>query len=214
MIGWFIAIAITITAIIGIIIMARLPRRMWVLPSAAGALAMAGYAYQGQPDLPASPAQPIVASSDVADQLIDIRQEMDSDFGAAKRYLITSDSAARKGNYDLAAAFIKNGLNTYPNDAELWGALGVQLMLASNGQISPPAQLAFDRARKSRPKGPVPDYFEGLRALFDGNLPAAEKAWTNALNNATPKAKYRPLLERQLSGLQQLKQQGAAPNPS
>lgn len=214
MIGWFIAIGITIIAIIAIIILARLPRHIWVLPSAAGALALAGYAYQGRPDLPAAPAQPVIASSDVADQLINIRQEMDTDFGAAKRYLIASDSAARKGNYDLAAAFIRNGLNSYPNDAELWGALGVQLMLASNGQISPPAQLAFDRARTSRPKGPVPDYFEGLRALFDGDVLAAEKLWNNALSNATPKANYRPLLERQLSGLQQIKQRSANPDPS
>lgn len=206
MIGWILAILITIATIALIVFFAKLPRNLWVLPSAAGALALAGYAYQGRPDVMASPAQPIAASADVAEQLIGIRQEMDSDFGAAKRYLIASDAAARKGNFDLAAAFIKNGLNDYPNDAELWGALGVQLMLASNGQISEPAKLAFDRARKARPKSPVPDYFEGLRALFDGDVINAERLWRQVLNNATPKANYRPLLERQLSALQQLKQ--------
>lgn len=213
MAGWILIIIITIISIIAIIGFGRLPRHMWVLPCAAGALALAGYAYQGRPDLDASLAEPIAASLQVSEQLIDIRNEMDSDFGAAKRYLILSDSAARGGRYDLAAALLQNGLAKHPKDAELWGALGLQIMLASDGQISPPAKLAFDRAREYRPKGPVPDYFEGLKTLFDGDIDAAEAYWTKALNNATPKAKYRATLERQLEGLSLIKAQAAQENP-
>lgn len=212
MMGWIIAIIMVILACAGTIILARLPTRMWVMPASIGALALAGYAYQGRPDVPASYAKPIVASSGSAEQLIAIRQEMDQNFGAAKRYLILSDGPAKDGNYALAAAFVKNGLNKYPNNHELWGALGLQLMLASDGRISPPAQLAFDRSRKAWPKGPVPDYFEGLAALFEGRAADTQKYWERALVNATPKAQYRPILERQLAALKQLQERASPPD--
>lgn len=210
MTGWIIAFLMATLACVATIAIARLPRKMWVMPLSIGALALAGYAYQGRPDVPASNAQPIAASADSAAQFIAIRQEMDQDFGAAKRYLILSDGPAKDGNYALAAAFIKNGLTKYPNNHELWAALGLQLMLASDGRISPPAQLAFDRSREAWPKGPVPDYFEGLAALFEGRVTDTEKYWERALANATPKAKYRPLLERQLAALNQLQERALA----
>jgi len=203
---WFIVISMALLVCAIIIFLARLPKAMWVLPCAAGALALAGYAYQGRPDISSSFAKPIIASNQTSEQLIMIRQEMDYQFGAAKRYLITSDSAAKDGNYSLAAAFLRNGLNKYPENAELWGALGLQLMLVSEGRLTPPAKLAFDRSRKLWPKGPVPDYFEGLASLFEGRADEAEEYWTNALNNASKKANWRPMIERQLKALKQLKE--------
>ncbi len=209
---WIAVIFLSILVCAVTILIARLPRNMWVMPASIGALALAGYAYQGRPDVPASYAQTVAASADSAKELIAVRQEMDQSFGRAKRYLILSDGAAKDGKYTLAAALLKNGLDKYPEDAELWGALGVQLMLASEGRLSPPAQLAFDRSRKSWPKGPVPDYFEGLAALFEGRAAETEEYWLRALNNATPKAKYRPVLERQLSALRQLREEAFSPN--
>ena len=207
--GWLIALVMTCICIGAIIIFARLPRASWVLPCSAGALALAGYAYQGQPDVAASRAKPLGTSGDFAKQLIGIRQEMDMDFGRAKRYLITSDSSANSGNYVLAAAIVRNGLNKYPEDAELWSALGVHLMLASDGRLSEPAKLAFERSRKAWPKGPVPDYYYGLSALLDGRVDEAEALWSRALDTATPKAKYRAMLSRQLYSLQKIKKQAA-----
>ncbi len=204
--GWFIAITLTVLTCLLLIIFARLPRQMWSLPCAAGALALAGYAHQGSPDQPASYAQRITESVDVAQELISIRQEMDFDFGAAKRYLILSDSSAKNGDYKFAAAILQNGLTKYPNDAELWGALGLQLLLASEGKLTEPAQLAFAKSRKSWPKGPVPDYYEGLASLFEGKVDEAEALWKNMLKNGSKNAKWRKRVERQLEQLEKLKQ--------
>ena len=208
---WLAVIFLSILVCVLIILIARLPRNMWTMPASIAALALAGYAYQGRPDVPSSYAQTVAASADSAKELIAVRQEMDQNFGRARRYLILSDGAANDGNYVLAAAILKNGLKKYPEDAELWAALGVQIMLASDGRLSPPAQLAFDRSRKSWSKGPVPDYFEGLAALFAGRAAETEEYWSRALENATPKAKYRPVLERQLGALQKLRDESIIP---
>ena len=204
MMGWFIAILMSIAMCISIIILARLPRQMWSLPCAASALALAGYAHLGSPDLPASHAQKIAETADVAKELIAIRQEMDYDFGAAKRYLILSDSLAMNADYKFAAAVLQNGLTKHPNNPELWGALGVQLLLASDGKLTEPAQLAFAKSRKSWPKGPVPDYYEGLASLFEGNVEKAETLWKNMLKNGSKNAKWRSRVERQLAQLEKL----------
>lgn len=204
--GWFIAIILTLISCALIIILGRLPRNMWSMPLAAGALALAGYAHQSSPNLPASHATEIKDSAAVAKELISIRQEMDYGFGAAKRYLILSDSSAKNADYKFASSILQNGLIKYPNDAELWGALGLQLMLASDGELTGPAKLAFDKSREAWPKGPVPDYFEGLAALLNGEVEEAEAYWNNMLKNGSENAKWRPRVEIQLLQLERLKQ--------
>ncbi len=211
--GWVIAVIFTIIVCVLIIALGRLPRQMWTMPFAAGALALAGYAHQGNPQLPASYAKEITDSTGVAKELISIRQEMDYEFGAAKRYLILSDSSANSGNYKFASAVLQNGLIKYPDNAQLWSALGLQLMLASNGELTEPAKLAFEKSRKTWPNAPVPDYFEGLAALFDGRVDDAETYWENMLKNGSEKAKWRPRVERQLLQLQRLKQVEPQANP-
>lgn len=211
--GWIIAVIFTIIACVLIIALGRLPRQMWTMPFAAGALALAGYAHQGNPQLQASHAKEITDSTGVAKELISIRQEMDYEFGAAKRYLILSDSSAKNADYKFASAVLQNGLTKYPDNAELWSAFGLQLMLASNGELTEPAKLAFAKSRKSWPKGPVPDYFEGLVALFDGRIDNAETYWKNMLENGSKNAKWRPRVERQLLQLERLKQVEPMANP-
>jgi cytochrome c-type biogenesis protein CcmH len=119
---------------------------------------------------------------------------------------VTADAFAKQGNYTLAASYIQSGLRNEPENAELWSALGLQLMLASKGQMSPPAQLAFDKARTLRPNYPAPYYFAGLARLFGGDLKAAILLWEKTLSLATPKAKWKPRLESQLAALEALEQ--------
>lgn len=207
--GWLILALLALATLAGLIRIGRLSRGLWQAAAAAIVLAMTGYALQGRPSLPASPAKPIEAENEAAVALLTMRADMDQSFGVAKRYLVTANSFARSGDYKLSASYIQSGLREYPRDADLWNALGLQLMLASEGQISPPAKLAFDKARASWPSHPGPDYFEGLSDLFAGNVPSAISHWETALSKATPKAKWRARLELQLAVLRQLVKQGA-----
>ncbi|MGH8337363.1 MAG: hypothetical protein ACRETL_11215, partial [Gammaproteobacteria bacterium] len=85
-----------------------------------------------------------------------------------------------------------------------------QLMLASQGQMSPSAQLAFDKARAIRPNYPAPYYFAGISRLFGGDIDGAILLWERALSLATPKAKWRTKLESQLAGAKALQAEAAS----
>ena len=202
--GWIILGLLALASLVGVILLGRLSRGLWSIAAAGIVLAMTGYTLQGRPSLPGTPAKPIEAKNDAATALLLMRSEMDQSFGVAKRYLVTADSFSRSGDYKLSAAYIQSGLREYPSDADLWTALGLQLMLSSDGRMSAPAKLAFDRARSYWPQHPGPDYFQGLADVFAGDMNSAISNWERALSKGSPKAKWRPRLESQLAALRQL----------
>jgi cytochrome c-type biogenesis protein CcmH/NrfG len=80
-------------------------------------------------------------------------------------------------------------------------------MLASEGQMSPAAKLAFDKARAIRPKYPAPYYFDGLARLFAGDLDGAILLWEKTVSLATPNAKWKARIESQLLAAKALRAQ-------
>ena len=207
--GWF---ALGILAILSLAVLVwnvRSSKGLWQIAAAVILLGMTGYALQGRPTTPSSPAKPMGASEAAAIQLVDIRADMDQSFGSAKRWLVTADSFAKQGDYPLSASYIQAGLRQDPNNPDLWSALGLQLMLASEGQMSPPAQLAFDKARAIRPNYPAPYYFAGLARLFAGDLDGAILLWEKTVSLATPQAKWKARIESQLQAAKALQAQAA-----
>ena len=205
--GW---LALALLALLSLSVLGycvRSSKGLWQVAAAAVLLGMTGYALQGRPSLPPASAQPIEANAAGATQLVEIRADMDESFGSAKRWLVTADSFAKQGDYPLSAAYIQSGLRSDPQNADLWSALGLQLMLASEGQMSPPAQLAFDKARAIRPNYPAPYYFAGLARLFAGDLDGAILLWEKTVSLATPKAKWKTRIESQLQAAKALQAQ-------
>lgn len=213
MTGWVSLGILSILSFGALLAVGRLKGGLWQIAAAAILLGMTGYALQGHPSLPSSPAKSLGGSEDAAVQLVEMRAEMDQSFGGAKRWLVTADSFAKQGDYKLSASYIQAGLKQNPDDPDLWSALGLQLMLASQGQMSPPAQLAFDKAREIRPNYPAPYYFAGLSRLFEGDLNSAILLWEKALTLATPKAKWKPRLESQLKAAKALQAQATEVAP-
>ena len=205
--GWVSLGLLAVLSLGALLAIGRFKGGLWQIAAAAILLGMTGYALQGRPAVPASPAKSLGGKEDAAVQLVEMRADMDQSFGGAKRWLVTADSFAKQGDYQLSASYIQAGLRQNPNDPDLWSALGLQLMLASQGQMSPPAQLAFDKAREIRPNYPAPYYFAGLSRLFDGDLNSAILLWEKALTLATPKAKWKPRLESQLQAAKALQAQ-------
>ncbi|OYY70439.1 MAG: hypothetical protein B7Y00_06710 [Sphingomonadales bacterium 17-56-6] len=187
----------------------RLSKGLWQIAAAAVLLGMTGYALQGRPSAPSSPAKPLAVNEAGATQLIDIRADMDQSFGGAQRWLITADSFAKQGDYASAASYIQSGLRSDPKNPDLWSALGVQLMLASEGQMSPPAQLAFDKARAIQPNHPAPYYFAGLAHMISGDLNGGVLLWEKTLSLATPNAKWKVGIESQLQAAKALQAEAA-----
>ncbi|MBP6441658.1 MAG: hypothetical protein KA252_03300 [Sphingorhabdus sp.] len=205
--GWIALGLLSILTLLVLVLCVRSSKGLWQVAAATVLLGMTGYALQGRPSLPPAPAQPLEASAAGATQLVEIRADMDQSFGSAKRWLVTADSFAKQGDYPLSASYIQSGLRADPQNADLWSALGLQLMLASEGQMSPPAQLAFDKARAIRPKYPAPYYFAGLARLFAGDLDGAIVLWEKTISLATPNAKWKPRIESQLQAAKALQAQ-------
>ncbi len=205
--GWVALGLLAAVSLSALVLIGRLQKGYWQIAAAAVLLGMTGYALQGRSSVQSAPAKSLAAKEDAAVQLVEMRADMDQSFGGAKRWLVTADAFAKQGDYKLSASYIQAGLKQNPNDPDLWSALGLQLMLASNGKMSLPAQLAFDKARAIRPNYPAPYYFAGLSRLFAGNIDSAILLWEKTLSLATPNAKWRPRLESQLAGAKALQAQ-------
>lgn len=202
--GWIIAILLSLATLAGLVVLGKLPRPTWEAVAAAVILALAGYAYQGRPAVPSAPSAVSKSKGEDAKMLILIRSEMDRTFSSARPYLILSDAYARDGDYQLAAAYINSGIRKNPKNADLWAGLGLQLLLAGDGQMSPPAKFAFDRARSLSPRQPAPDYFMGLTAVFEGRSDEALSLWRGLIERAPKDAKWKARLELQVKALEEV----------
>lgn len=207
--GWIIAIALAAVIFAALLYVGKLPRESWTAIAAALVLGLAGYAMQGRPDLPAAPAAISTAQNENVKNLIEMRALMNANLSRARPYLILSDAYARDGDFQLGAAYINSGIRKNPKNAELWSGLAVQLLLAGEGQMSPPARYAFDKARSLSPKHPVPDYFDGLTALYDGRIDETIQLWQGILDRADDDAPYRKRLSAQLAALKKLRDAAA-----
>jgi cytochrome c-type biogenesis protein CcmH len=204
--GWIAALLLAGLVSASLLLFAPARRQLWPAILAPVVLGMAGYAWQGQPAQPSSPAQEIVAKRKAADAMIEMRSYMDANYDVAKQYLILADSYARDGKYQFAAAYINSGLTRYPRDGDLWAGLGVVLFLAGDSKMSPAAEMAFANARKYSPYNVTPEYFAGLVDLFDGRPDAAINRWQALVDAAPDKAVWKPKLESQLRGLKAMLQ--------
>jgi cytochrome c-type biogenesis protein CcmH/NrfG len=202
--GWIVAILLALVTLAALGALGKLPRPTWEAAAAAVILALAGYAYQGSPAVPSAPSAVPKSKGENAKMLIEIRSEMDRSFSNARPYLILSDAYARDGDYQMAAAYINSGIRRNPDNADLWAGLGLQLLLAGDGQMSPPAKFAFDRARSLSPIQPAPDYFAGLTALFEGRSDEALGLWRGLIERAPKDAKWKARLESQVKALAQM----------
>lgn len=206
MTGWLVPVGLAGLVIGGILFASPLRKTLWPVVAAAVVLGLAGYAWQGQPQLVSSLAEQTKAESQTADALISLRGDMDARFGPGKKWLILSDSYARKGDYRYAAAFLEAGLRENPRNGDLWAGLGLILFLAADGKMTPPAELAFAKARAYAPINRAPDYFAGLNALFEGQPATTLATWQKLLDGAPPNAVWGPKLESQIKGLKTMLQ--------
>jgi len=172
----------------------------------AGAAAMlfgaAGYALQGRPGLAGAPAARTDQSA--ALPLTEARHAFFGSFSPAESWLRMSEALARSGNTADAVGILQNAVGRYPGDAHLWVGLGNALVDHSGG-LTPPAELAYERAAQLSPGFPAPRFFYGLALGRSGDPEGALRMWRSILAEAPTDASWRPLVEggvRALSGVQ------------
>ena len=180
-----------------------LPRSGYALTGVALTLGLAGYAWQGSADLPGAPTAARPAPPQDQQTIIAARRAMFGGNVPPARYVAVADGFARRGQTEDAAGFLKLAVRENPHDAEAWVALGNVLVSHAQGNLTPAAVEAYQRAERLAPGSPAPHYFAGLALLRAGRAPDTRQAWTAALERVPADAPYRPIIAGQLARLDQ-----------
>lgn len=180
---------------------ARLPVGGLYLGGAALTVALLGYDMQGQPALKSTTAKVADGRAREDRAAIEVRQQMYGRFNQGAQWIDFSDTLLRLGAKRAAVDAIRNGLAKQPNSVPLWTALGGALVAHADGQISPAALFAFERAARLDPQSPAPPFFLGLALANAGEGDAAIDLWFDLLKRTPADAPWRGEIERRLASL-------------
>lgn len=211
--GWALLLLLGV-GVMAALVLLGLARALWSLVGAGLMLGGVGYALQGSPALPASPARPTVDAAVVDPGLVAVREQMFGRFTVAGAYLMASDAMLRSGDATAAARLLLGGIGARPANVALWTELGTALALRDGDRVSTPALFAFRQAAHLAPTHPGPPFFLGLALIRAGEFARARAAWAKALALAPGDAPYRPMLAQRLAlldALVSLRARGAAP---
>lgn len=198
--GWFAAVGLIALVLFWLWRLAEFRGRQLEWLGAALLLGLAGYAWQGSPVLEGRPTEPLrerppEGSTEINEDFLNNRN------ATSERWIMFAEAANRRGDHMNAAHAIQNGIETDPDNADLWVALGNALLLHGDGQMNPAAQLAFERAAQLAPDHPGPPFFLGLALAQAGRLDDAEATWRTLLERAPEDAPYRADLENRLASI-------------
>jgi len=196
--GWLILLVLALAAFGGIWRFGGLDRAGLQLLASALLLALAGYAWQGRPDLAGSPRTPPESQALPDSAFARMRQDMLGRFDTADRWLTIAEGFQRRGDTRGAAGLIRSALREHPDNAILWVGYGNALVIHAGGLITPAANLAFERAAQLAPDHPAPRFFFGLALAQAGRLDEAERTWRELLATAPADAPWRAQVEQQL----------------
>jgi cytochrome c-type biogenesis protein CcmH len=195
--GW-VALLLMIALSLGLLWLLGLRGGLLTASAAALLLGASGYALQGNPNLPAAPAQG-GEGRDVF-PLTDARHAFFGHFTPAESWLRMSEALAHDGQSEDAVGILQNAVKRYPGDPQLWIGLGNALVDHARG-LTPPAELAYKRAAALAPGHPGAPFFYGLALARSGDRQGAIAVWQQILKTAPANAEWRPLVEQGVAAL-------------
>ena len=199
MIGWFILFAL-IAASFGGLWLAKVRGGLLTASAAALIFGAAGYAFQGHPGLPDAPANSAEERNYVP--LTAARHAFYGNFSAEESWMSMSEALERSGATENAVGLLQNAVNRYPGSPHLWIGLGNALVDQAHG-LTPPAEMAYQRAAELSPGYPAPPFFYGLALARSGDRASAVAIWKRLLANSPKDASWRPLIELGVATLSQ-----------
>jgi cytochrome c-type biogenesis protein CcmH len=199
MIGWLV-LALLIAASLGGLWLFRVRGGLLTAAAAALVFGAAGYAYQGKPGMPDAPANSAAERTYVP--LAAARHVFYGNFSPEESWMSMSEALERHGDTENAVGLLQNAVNRYPGSPHLWIGLGNALVDHAHG-LTPPAEMAYQRAAELSPGYPGPPFFYGLALARSGDREAAVAIWNRILANSPKDAAYRPLVELGVASLSQ-----------
>jgi cytochrome c-type biogenesis protein CcmH len=201
--SWMPILALAALTFVGAVYLLKLPRSVWMLFSAALLFGLAGYALQGSPGLPDAPASPPGKDAvETGELMVKARREFYPEGQLPSRFVVTADAFARRGQFELAANFLRNAVTENPNDGEAWLALGNALVEHAEGNLTAAALYAYSRSEQVSPGSPGPTYFVGLAFWRSGDPGRTRALWADLLAKAPPDAPWRPIIADRLARLE------------
>ena len=189
--GW-ITLLVLMSLCIGTFRLMGLRGGILQLAGAALLFGAAGYAWQGRPGYPGQSRD--VAQKEPPVPLTRLRQAFDGNFNPNEHWHLMAASLASRGKTADAVGVMRAAVEEHPRDPTLWVGLG-NALVDHGGVLTPPAQLAFERARELAPAYPAPRFFLGLALARSGEGAAAIALWRSVLADAPAQASWRPLVE-------------------
>ncbi|MBW4329548.1 tetratricopeptide repeat protein [Stakelama sp. CBK3Z-3] len=189
MTGWLILGGVAV-AVIGVLLAMGVSRGLWTFVLAALTLGAAGYAWQGHPGLPGAPVThgTIMAEGDA--QMVELREQMFGKLTYERPYFLAADALVRKGSTESAVKLMLAAVRHQPQTASLWTWLGMVYIEHDEGDLSPPARLAFERAITLAPDHSGPQFFYGVALIRANRFKAARPHWARALALCSPEATF------------------------
>lgn len=204
--GWAIILLLATLAGVGMIWLGRLPRSTWELLGAVLLLGVAGYAWQGSPDLAGSPRDPKAMVTPFDEEMAAQRRSLGERYGKAAQWLTMSDGMARQGDTENAANVLISGLKADPADADLWVGIGNALVTHAGGVLTPSADYSYRQALRLSPQSYSAPYFYGLALARAGQLNDARQNWAPLAKRLPEKNPLRIQLDRDLAEIDRLMQ--------
>lgn len=161
-------------------------------------LAGAGYAWQGRPGLPGASPAPAPERNLAQTPFSVARKELFGQFDASGAWLTLSDGYRARGDTKGAVDIVRSGLRKDPKNAVLWLGLADNLVVHSDGRVTPAARAAFERAEALAPEHPAPRLFYGMALARSGEFDEAERVWRALLADSPADAPWRRIVEDQL----------------
>ncbi len=200
--GWIIAAALALVSFGLLTAVFRLPRKGWEAAGAALVLGAAGYFLQGNPREPGAPREPAEkASTRNSAAAIAERDKLNGARPGQDANLVTADAFARHGQFADAAEILRGAVAKNPGNAAAWLALANALVQHSEGNLSPAALYAFNRAESADPANPGPPFFLGLALAQSGRLAEGRAIWAALLARSPADAPWRADLRARLAEL-------------
>lgn len=202
--SWVVVIALAALAFLAAIFLLGVKKSGWSLLGAALLFGLAGYGLQGSPGLDSDPGSTSAAQGLDGELLVSSRREFFDPAQLPSRWILTGDGFARRGDYMQAAGFYRSATQENPADTEAWLALAIALVEHAEGNLTPPAITAFQKAQALDETNGGARYFLGLSWLRAEQVGRTLELWSEAVEAAPEDAAWRETLALRLLQLEQM----------
>ncbi len=115
----------------------------------------------------------------------------------------------RMGRYAEAADAFQRAIRLLGESSKRLAGFAESTVLASDGIVTEPARLAYEKLIKLEPQRPEPRFWLALAKEQDGKLEAALSDYRALLRDGDPKANWRTLVEERVAEVEQRLGRGA-----